>query len=274
MQRNWTLALMVLLLASAGCDTKQPTVTGDQTFSVDFTTSNAVVTMWDLWDVFNDTNPKDGQPDDTDGDGEPELFGILCRESRDNMNNRITSSAGSVPWYFAVEIEVIRAGSTVSEQMTTVTSGSTPSSNQTPFDDRVLLGQSPACPANVGGCPPGADFLFLNPRRMSSANQFLFEGAGGPQRFDCPNLASIGNEGLNDPAGAGVPPRSPLPFEFTIGKGDTVVVRARRGGQPPGLDILSDPSIVSRASVGGQQVALQATQSTPGAALSYVVTAR
>ncbi len=274
MRRIWTLAALALLAVSPSCDTTQPAAVGSQTLSIDFFTANAVVPLWNLWDLFQDDGT--GQPRDTNGDGQPDVVAILCEEDADPQGNPRSRNAQTIPWYFALEIELFRAGATGAEPLSTSVSATVPSSNMTPYDDQQELG--PACPTSqpCQGNGQGDGILYRNPRRISSAHRFFFDTppAGSPPRFGCPDHQPLGEPGLHSPTGAGDPPRTGWPLIIELAKGDTVVVRARKGPRPAGIDSLSEPSVASRAMLSGQQVALEGTGPVVGGDLSYVVTVR
>jgi hypothetical protein len=83
---------------------------------------------FEVWTMFEDNN-NDGIPDDSDGDGEvdgPGDVSLWCELTGGG-------SPGSVPWGYSMRIEVLRAGQTEAEQLTTE-DAATDDFNRAPYD--------------------------------------------------------------------------------------------------------------------------------------------
>jgi hypothetical protein len=111
MRREVCLGLLVLFAVLApGCDSDDPLLVTDQNADLEITANGAQLTIYNVWDLYEDSD-LDGNPDDVNGDGQEGDLSLWCEDIG-------VGSAASVPWTFSVRIEVIRNGMTVAEQLT------------------------------------------------------------------------------------------------------------------------------------------------------------
>ena len=98
---GWLVGAVVLM---AGCDTNQPLRQEQQLVTLQFRATGASVQeMW-TWQVYEDSN-QDGVPDDSTGDGLPDVY-LWC-----DPQPRYVGS--EMPWSFSTQVDVIPPGSTV-----------------------------------------------------------------------------------------------------------------------------------------------------------------
>jgi hypothetical protein len=101
---------------------------GDQVTEIRFLAQGATVNRYDVWTFWEDSND-DGQRDDFDGDGDPDQF-IWCQF--DGLG-----SAQSVPWTYALEVKVLRAGALQPETVTSEEALTMNGANRTAYDTLV-----------------------------------------------------------------------------------------------------------------------------------------
>lgn len=193
------LVALVLVLAP-GCDTKQPLRTGSSLVSISFRAQAIQAARWDVYELW----------DDVDGDGVPD------QRRTDSPTSFCVprpgpSESGRVPWAFAAEVSVLRAGETTPEIIgTTFLGGGTSYTNFTEYS--TAYGPTPPPRA------PSGTIHFLNPVNVTSA---AFEYVTG-QGQDCGNF----------PADQLLPTNlfglSPALIEIELERGDTVLVSARK----------------------------------------------
>lgn len=258
-----------MLLAAAlcaGCETTQPDELLQQTGQIEVSASNAVVDVYNVWDLFEDSNG-DGQPDDVPG---PD-FTLWCE------GPVATAGAVSLPWPFSIEISILRAGQTVPEVRTHPAS-LVEGTNRALYDSGVLQGNDLPFPPGQNQQVPadGRTFQFTNQRRLTIANldlilsdsNFLHDIDPGTYGGVCPGTF-IGPPMIDD---------QEQPYTFDLNKGDTVLVKARRFNTPPaGITTTTEPSLNGTLTVDGLQVNVQGTTnsaSEPDAGFSFSYTSR
>jgi hypothetical protein len=203
-----------LLVATAACDTKQPTDAGTQTVSV---TAQAfglteAIRIYNVWQ-------------DTDSDGNPDV---------DTGDKRCITTGNFVnapaPWPYSASFSVIFAGTTQEVQIRSTTASSDPFTNLTPYDDQIRQNvsnlqtqgkcvggtnngnfclSSTTCPG--GSCGPRV-WHFLAGREVTTTNLDYIQNCTslGPQVGVANILGEVGS------------------FDFEVSPGDTIVFRARK----------------------------------------------
>ena len=235
------LAVLALcLFPMPGCDSKQPQEIGSQTMQILIEAGNASAGVYDTWEQYFDVNG-DGIPDATDPAGNilPEPVQVVCRRAT-APGGALVLGSGSTPWAYALEISIIRAGTTVIERVTT-TEALNSTFNLTPYADDFLNGaQLPG-----GDCPALA---VCNPiGRVLGTNRLVIDSSYPT----CP-----GSPGLGEPRMSGTL-AAPLPAPFTLGveKGDTVIVKARKSITPPeGVELFSEPVLQGSVFLNGLEI--------------------
>ncbi len=252
MGRPWRLLLAAALVAAtAACTTTQPLSVSQESAEVQIQ-AVALVKIYDTWDYFYpDVN---GQPRDVNGDGSPDVF-LQCQDIRATNSVDPDTTNVLVPIHYAVEVDRIRSGSSTVEALTDPNYMDLAQS-LTPYDDTAVIGKTPTAPL-----APIAGVLYANPRRLTGANRRVLESPS------CPYGLLLGPANL-----AGVPP----PFTTPLGKGDTIVVKARKSNETA-LPFLSAPTMSGTVLLGGRVVALTGTTSSttaPGSGFSFSFTSR
>lgn len=211
-----------LCLFSVSCDTTQPASILAQTFGLTVRADGATAQVFNVYTVFRD-NDGDGNPDDVDipTDGNPDLY-LHCIQVAGTVDPT------SFPFPYAIDIEVIRAGSTEVEQITSATAGVAPLSLSA--YDETPVNPSANAPALADVVSNGDTYKFTFMHRTSSVNREVVAATFNPLNQDDPATYDYGN-GLcseGDPGPATIDGQ-PLPVMGEFSKGDTVVVRIRRG---------------------------------------------
>ena len=297
MRGVWGTAIALLLLvATVACKTSQPLEVGERTIAVTLKSTNTVVNLFDVYDVFRDgfceedpgpvpcmfaadcfgipgsrneclpngfCNRRvecgsdaacamagftgmcliDGLPDDTDGDGVPNVQPFCVALGT-------TTTASSVPWNYTIEISVIREGQTVPEPLTSGQAAVEFDNNMTPYDESVFAGAP-------NRAPLFPNIIFVNPRRVTAAHRDVLEGA-----FPCLG-GSLGDARIDN---------SDPPLSAVVNKGDTLVVKARKADFGPGVPVMSEPTLSGELTLDGQAVIGNGTlvsEAQPGAGISF-----
>ena len=200
MRKSWGLVgATVLLLAGSSCDSTQPVDAGVQTFSLGVQ-AFASTNLYDVWDA----------TEDTDFDGTPDTpAGLLCLETA-------VTTIAEVPWNYAAQISIIRAGTTTEEVIATSIDTLNDFSSRTAFDEVIFAQRSSFSSGN---------FFYTNGRSVSASHRDVIEGIRTPQRApvfrsQCLQLnLTVPQENVLG---------SPGTFDVPMSQGDTVVVRARK----------------------------------------------
>ena len=232
------LALCLILMSS--CDSEQPQEIGSQTMQILVEAGNASAGVYDTWEQYYDVD-NNGIPDETDPAGTllPEPVFVVCRRATATGGGELFGS-GSTPWNYALEISVIRAGTTVHERLTT-TEALNATFNLTPYAEGFLNGaQQPG-----GDCPQFAVCNFI--ARVLGTHRLVVDSTFPT----CP-----GSPGLGEPRMSGTL-ANPLPAPFTLDleKGDTILVKARKSITPPeGVELFSAPVLLGSVFLNGLQI--------------------
>lgn len=104
MRARLCVAWLVGILLVVGCETNQPIQQDQQTIELSFAAFGASVQAIATWTMWEDTNG-DGDPDDVDADGEPDVF-LWCIP----QPSFVTSS--QMPWSYSVQVEKVPADQT------------------------------------------------------------------------------------------------------------------------------------------------------------------
>ena len=243
MRQMICLAVLALcLLSMSACDSEQPQETGSQTMQVLIEAGNAAVGVYDVWEQYFDYNG-DGIPDDFHP-GDPPVpidtpLQVVCRRAVD-PGGALVSGTSLTPWNYALEISIIRAGTTEIERLTT-TEALDSSFNLTTYPSDMLTG------AQLPGadCPP---FAVCNPiGRLAGTHRVVIDSL----HPTCP-----GSPGLGDPRMSGTLAEPlPAPFTLDLEKGDTIIVKARKSISPPeGVEVFSEPTLQGSVFLNGLQI--------------------
>lgn len=270
------VGLLWLATLVVACDTVQPLLIGTQVVAVSFTATNALVPTYLVWDMFEDSNPVDGQPDDVDSDGQPDMF-VWCQTPSPN-DQTPSLNPNSVPLGFGIEVAIIRAGTT-REEVLTGEAALMLNANRTPYDTSVSTVFTFAkAPISVMDMGMTRNFMFLNPRRHTAAHRDVASATSNPLSDLDPMTYGLGS-GLcstGDPGPVSID-GGPNPITFDLGKGDTLIVRARRGNLPPELTgvVSTQPQVSAKTTVDGRPVSAGGnTTSQVGSELRFTLTTR
>ncbi len=264
MRQMICLAVLVLgLISISGCETTQPQQIGSQTLQIEIEAGNAAVNVFDVWEQYFDIN-NDGIPDETDPDGNilsPPLQ-TVCRRGFDPFGNEVIA-VQNTPWNYSVEISIIRAGTTVTQRLTT-TEALTATFNMTPYSETSILGaQQPN-----EDCPPLAICNLIG--RFAATHRIVIDST----HPDCPGSPVLGDPRMSGTLENPLPP----PFTIEVEKGDTVLVKARKSFSPPeGVEINNaEPTLQGSLFLGGARILnLSGTSVSPpeqGAGISFSFT--
>jgi hypothetical protein len=257
-----TLALLAWI--ACACDTTQPLQVDEQTYALAIRSTTASVSVYDVYDGFEDTDG-DGAADDTDGDGDGDFF-LFCRPT---TSETTTTFASSVPFGYTIEVTILRAGETVRERVTSPIALNDSSASVTEYDQFV---------PNIPGVPPAISpimigartFKFESPRRRSAANLQVASSTSNPLFVADPGTYGFGNGlcslAFYGPPVVDAPGANNYPLTFTLGKGDSVTVKAIRALEPypnavPGANLAS-VQIQASLTTEGRTVAVEGTTGT------------
>lgn len=266
MRSAWRLAgLLSLVLLVGGCDTTQPLQLNEQTFELEVRGVTAIIASYDVWDMYEDLN-LNGQRDDN------EPLYLFCK----TKNAQIILSR-SVPYSFAIELSVLRADQTEPEVITSDQSFQL-ASNLTLYDD-----SDPRYGSTAERDPitlSNRTFRFINPRLVSAARQEVLAATVNPLYTLAPATYGLGN-GLCSRAYPGDAriDNQLQPTPITLNKGDTLLVKLRRGDTAPlGLALLpnGEPAIRATLLLNGRAVVVRGetlTSKVPGDEISFSYTA-
>lgn len=271
-------SIVLLALALVSCDTTQPLTLDQQTFELQMTAFGAQTGIFDVYDGYEDSD-LDGQPDDTNDDGQPDFF-LHC------LNRTFAPFAGnptSVPWGFTIVITILRAGEITPEQITSTAAATGPELSVSEYDTTLVIpGGVPAAPAPI--TIGTRTFRFMNGRILSVANRDVMAATTSPLVELDP--ATYGTKGsgrcstfdpgptLIDSATSSVYPRP-----ITLRKGDTLTVEAFVSPDPtPGLTVTNPPApgLSAQLKLGGSAVVVRGeiAEPTPGSGLRFSYTSR
>jgi len=245
-------ALLVALALASGCDTKQPLRAGSSTVSVSFRATANQAARWYVYELW----------DDVDGDGTPD-------ERRTSFPTAFcvpqpgAAVSGPVPWPFAAEVAVLRAGETTPEVVATTFGGVSSFANLTAYSRDY----GPTPPAR----PPSGNIYFVNPVSVTSASYEYITGEGS----DCGNFPPDQLLPVNL-FGA-----SPPEIDLVLERGDTLIVRARKQDSSSmaffGPTFLSEPTLSANLLLDGREApeaigSLDTEAGVPGAGLAFSFT--
>lgn len=283
-------SILLLVLALASCDTTQPLQLDQQTLELQILATGAQTREFVVYDGFEDSN-LDGQPDDTDGDGQPDFF-LHCLTRMTNPQPPTlpmpeTGNPNSVPWNYTVSITILRAGETVPERITSTGSGEDPLFSVTEYDSASIFGSVQALPPVAIFDPMTTTlrtFRFQNGRLFSEARREIMAATTSPLVELDP--ATYGAKGQGrcstfDPGPSIIDSgtSSAYPRQIILRKGDTVTIEALASPTAtPGLTVLNPPQPALAASLklqGSELLVRGATnETTPGGGLRFSYTSR
>jgi hypothetical protein len=225
MRSQWRFVGLLLLLAlGGGCDNVAPLQIEEQTYELRVVgTSVGRIPALNVFDLYED------------GIGERSLFCVTPVPA-------VTLLPTSVPWRYSIQIEILRAGETEPEIITS-TAALDPDLNMTDYDTTSVTGAlADKDPIVIGT----RTFRFENPRRLSAANRDVMAATSNPLTQLDPatyvlgaGLCSNANPGLSNIDGA------PQPISIVLNKGDTLLVQARKSDTaPPGVWYLPNEAAI------------------------------
>ena len=265
------ICLAVLLTGFAlftSCDSSQPQEVGEQFMQIEIAAGNASIQVFDVWEQYFDMN-NDGVPDETDPSGVllESPVEIACRKATRSDGDDILAS-GFTPWNYSLEISIIRAGTTVTERLTT-SDALLSTFNMTEYATNTINGMQ----------QPGSDcpvFAICNPiGRLPGTHRIVIDSTydGGTDSLFCPGSPGLGLGRMGGTPGA----PGPIPFSLTVNKGDTILVEARKNfSAPEGIILLSEPTLQGTVFLGGSQIqnlnGTSVSRSEPRAGISFSFT--
>jgi len=268
----------LLALVTLSCDTTQPLLLDQQTFSLQMAATGGLVGVFNVWNGYEDSNG-DGQPDDTDGDGQPDFFLHCLTRTQTPTTQNVTS----VPWGYTVSISVLRAGETEAELYTSPAAATDASNSLAEFDTtQSIFGTVPPAPAPV--TIAGRTFRFSNGRILTRVRREVMEQTTSPLVELAPGTYGTIGQGRCSTSYPG-PPRvdgstsTDYPRPIVLGKGDTVTVEAKVTQTPtPGVTLLGaqTPSLAATFTLQNQPVGIRGTTAelTPGQGFRFSYTTR
>ncbi len=300
MRRVACLGLLLLGAALApACDSDSPLQVGAQEFELFISAPSALVPRLSVWEFGEDLDG-DGAPDDVDGDGEVDL-NLWC-EPFAEIDGAPPPSATSMPWSFFAKVEILRAGQTVREDLTSTAAAESPinlAGYDTSSDSGSIInpdifvshpaGQcsdnpSIACDPNLGGgycglfeagtscnaiAGPAVDrrFVFRNAENPAIPFQTLLSQANRRVLAQTTHFLfelTGDTEGLCPGVDLGDPSIDglPQPFTVTLNKGDTIIVTVGKSDIPPSVGYITEPNITAQLLLDGAGVTINGTSST------------
>jgi hypothetical protein len=252
----------VLLLAlAAGCETTQPLQIDEETYELQLLCDpNDRLPAYDVWAMTED--------------GVPEVVYLFCESAGE-------FEVESIPWNFSIEVEILRAGATAPEEVTT-SDALDPLTNLTKYDwSEPVYGVTPSkSPITIDDGGNLRTFSFEPIARFSAANELVMMSISNPLSDFDPNTYGLG-DGLcsnHYPGPAGIDGMA-QPVSLQIRKGDTLIVQARKDvDHPQGFNYLGDnqPLIEGQLLLDGQEVTVRGENRSsldPGAGFSFSFTA-
>lgn len=217
------VGLLLFAIVLASCDTAQPEQVDSQTAEITISAVNSSVQMFNVWDVFEDSNQ----------DNVPDGPSFLWCEQAIVGGNLVFVGATSVPWNFSVEVSVLRGETGASEVITDVLSLD-PEANTALYDTIVILGATGThSEVVVDDMGTIRRFQFGSGRRLSVANRAVVSATSNPVTdLDASYGWGNGLCSLGDPGEPAVDDQL-QPYSVSLGKGDTVIVKARKSLLPP-----------------------------------------
>jgi hypothetical protein len=242
--RSTSLAVVFLVaVLVGGCDSTDPLRVEVETYDVAITSSGAAVETFHVYDMVEDG-----------------VAGQYMWCERIGPNDRALAPS-SVPWYFTVRIQVLRAGTPDWEDLTGEEAFD-PENNIASYDTTAaVVGESPIKqPITIDDNGVLRTFTFSNPRKMTAVNEAVVVQDSNPlSEFD-PATYGYGDglcsQGYPGPASI---VEVELPYSVDLYKGDSIRVEARVDSSGPdgfGLD--------------GQQVSLRGALFRDGVQISEV----
>ena len=233
MRNSWPTRLVVMaiaLLVVTGCNTTQPPSVGPRIASVTVD-ATAKGDLFDCYDIWQDTSqPPDGVADIDTGYK-------LCQPAPAPPASR------GVPWHYSMSISIIPAGTTTEQIVRSVNGviGSSIRANDTVEDFVSLTNYDPTVEGAADKAhDPETGFYYQNGKRVSVGSPVYLTALGIPIT-GVPNILTV----------------TPS-FDFTVNRGDTIVVRAAKQStaQSPPFIIYPQPNLVIAATlnVGGTAV--------------------
>ena len=181
----WPGLFVLVALAAASCDSDQPLQVGEQNGRVEIIANGAETEDFHTWFLTEDSDA-DGNPDDLDGDGQPERT-LWCEIVKTGSGTISPGNPISVPWNYSLRVAVIPAGETTA-QLITSEDAQIDSFNTAPYDvleSGHVVGNPSSIPVSHdrGSCS-GDDSIVCNPASMRDACARF--GAGScQQQFSC-----------------------------------------------------------------------------------------
>jgi hypothetical protein len=253
------LGIVLLLALGGGCDTTQPLQIDLESYQLEIIgESQSTLAFYNVYYMVED--------------GVPDQVYLFCRQAT-------VLRVDSVPWNFSVQVEVLRNGETIMEE---IVSSLDVGDNLTPYDEQVYTEGIPTQnPITFDTGTELRTFRFNNPapRRMAVSNQEVMAAVTNPLYELDPATYGIGNGlcSLGYPGDPGIL-GTPQPIDIELAKGDTLVVQARKATVAPSGTwyLTTQPKIEGRLLLNGLEVDVTGdTKSTtdPGAGISFSFTA-
>lgn len=272
MRSPWRLAgILLCLVLVAACDTTQPLQLESQVFEFSMRAVGAEVIRYNVYDVYRDDNNNNQQD-------AGELSGLFCEDTILQQNDRLASPT-SMPWHFSIEISILRTGETEPEPLTgegaLEVDGNLTDYDTTPAITGLTAAKSPVTVNNTV-------FRFLNPRRLSAATREVVIATSNPLSTADPGTYGQVGQGLCssiDPGPSAIDTVE-QPLSIQLNKGDTVVIKARRGDVAPsgfvlGSNLVNTPLIKGFLTLSGSEVTIRGdnvSTKDPAAGISFSFT--
>ncbi len=249
-------AFLALVALALGCSTTQPTAKPAQNAQVTFQSTAPTALLFEVWDASLETVTTFPPPSDRPPETTVQDLGLWCDIATDSSLQ--TRPSPVYPFRFSVEIDRIRAGTSVIERLSDATFMSTYGS-VTAYDDSPpgapttnpvswsrLISQDPETNTTV-------TLSLAHGRRISTASRDFIEKikvAPGVYGSKCPyggpaSAAQLGNPGVAGNADF---------FPVQLNAGDTLIVKARKDTNPSASALFTNgnPTFGSRLLVEGR----------------------
>jgi hypothetical protein len=273
---------MLLVVTGNSCDTTQPMQAETQLVELYVDAgglpNGSNTRFFNVYDGMADCNG-DGEPDDDDMDGQPDVF-LHCL----TRTNRPSGGPNGLPWNYTVEVSIVRNDATGPERITSEQAMANPTFSLTPSDTRTNFSASPPpdlAPINLAGCR----FTFSNKRIRTAINQTVLAATYNPLAIINPSQYGTEGTGLCSTHDPGPPVVDRLtgtdyPYVIALGKGETLTVKIVNAvtapdGVTPGVDFPAPgPSVNARLFLNGKNLNIQNASAAPGGDFSVTYTSR
>jgi hypothetical protein len=284
-------SLVLLMTLVVGCETTQPEQVEFQEVTLAFRAPGVPkldvgegLGTWVTWFMFEDA---DG--DESTDDPVNDQFYLWCEAPGDRPEEY---APASVPWTYTLQVSVIRAGQTGPEVITSTNAlQGGESVNLTAYDTQSkgspFIRHKDPIRWNEGQ-PDERLFRFVDDanlrRQLSQANREVAGAIPNPLSLLDPVIYGLGaglcNVVFPPEAGPEIVDGNESSLRFTVGKGDTVIVEARRGIDGPSYLNTngSEPVLNATVALDGRPLqnvtGTQFSTAEPGAPLKFSFTPR